>query len=243
MQKLLIAESSDAFRTVLEDALFGKYKIKSCSDGKTAAALLTEFQPDLMILDILLPELDGITLLEGAIHANIRPAVLATTRYVNSYVVERLTRMSVSYVMAEPCDIDAVVVRLRDLHKRISPDLSAEEKQAISGKILLQLGFSNKLHGFYALKIAIPIFASDPSQRLSKELYPEVARILGDCSALQVEHSIRMAIKAAWDNRDEESWNQFFPEGFACAKERPSNRTFIAALSERFSEKIFQMNR
>lgn len=243
MRKLLIAESSDAFRTALEDALRGKYEIKSCSEGKSASALLAQFQPDVVILDIMLPELDGITLLERAIHDSLRPAVLATTRYVNPYVVEMLTRMAVSYVMVEPCDIDAVVVRLQDIAQQITPSFSAEEKQTIAARLLQDLGFSNKLDGFYALKVAIPLFAADPKQRLSKELYPEVASILGNCSAAQVEHAIRTAVKAAWNSHDAECWDSVFPGNTTRVKERPSNRCFIAALSEKFSETLVQTSK
>lgn len=239
MRKLLIAESSDEFRMALEDALHGKYKIRSCASGRTAASLLDTFQPDIMILDMLLPELDGISILERAIASGVCPAVLATTRYINSFILQRLTNMSVSYVMVEPCDTDAVIARVHDLNRHIAPPLSDTEKQAYAGSLLQRLGFPNNLDGFLALKVAIPLLEAEPNQRLSKELYPKVALAIGSCSDLQIEHAIRMAISAAWDKRDAAVWEDFFP-GSTVSGKRPSNRRFISALAERLNQYINQ---
>ena len=63
MYKLLIAESNDELRHALSDLLGSRYILKTCNDGAQARDLLLSFRPDLFVLDLMLPVLDGISLL------------------------------------------------------------------------------------------------------------------------------------------------------------------------------------
>lgn len=83
--------------------------------------------------------------------------------------------------------------------------------------------------GYRQLNIAIPCFALDDSQSLTKELYPYVAGCFGYADWHPVEHSIRTAILDAWARRDTGVWEKYFPN----QKKPPSNKQFIAVLAER----------
>lgn len=85
------------------------------------------------------------------------------------------------------------------------------------------------LSGYRQLCVAIPIFAADVSQPMCGELYPAVAQELGYVDWRAVEFAIRRTILAAWENRDMDAWNEYFP-GIAKA---PSNKRFIATLAQR----------
>ena len=63
MRKLLIAEGSEELRQALAQSLDGEFAVQTCADGETARNLLHDFLPDLVVLDLMLPEIDGITLL------------------------------------------------------------------------------------------------------------------------------------------------------------------------------------
>ena len=78
--KLLIAEGTEAFRIALVEMLGDVYQIRTCAEGNGALDLIRSFQPDLVLLDLMLPGLDGITILERAVASGLRPTVLATTR-------------------------------------------------------------------------------------------------------------------------------------------------------------------
>ena len=74
----------------------------------------------------------------------------------------------------------------------------------------------------------MPMFAENPQQLLTKELYPAVAGICGCKDSRSVEHSIRKAIHAAWQHRDIAIWRKYFTDRNIC----PSNKEFICRLAE-----------
>ena len=85
------------------------------------------------------------------------------------------------------------------------------------------------LSGYRCLCVAISVFAQDISQSMCNELYPAVAKKLGYMDWRAVEFAIRRAILSAWEHRDAEIWEEYFP----CAKKVPTNKQFIATLAQR----------
>lgn len=230
--KLLIADGTEEFRLALQAALPGSYEILSCTGGKEALALLQTDAPDIMVLDLMLPELDGISLLQAAAAYGRMPIVLATTRFVNDYVLESLDQLNVAYLMVKPCDVQATVSRILDLSQRVHPRADGlREPQSQAADLLLRLNIPTKLKGFSYLREAIPLMVTDPSQSITKELYPEVARICGS-RATHVERSIRSAIESAWSIRNAVIWEQYFPSGSGGSPRRPTNAAFITRLAD-----------
>lgn len=238
MRKLLIAESSEDFRFALEDTLSAAYRVKSCSTGKEAKNLVLSFRPDILILDILLPELDGFSILYNTLRSNQRPMVLATTRYLNDYILTTMTQMGVDFIMVKPCDLDAVVARVGDLRKHLIPPATEMERQLLVSKHLRKLGIGLHLDGYQFLKVGIPVFTLDPTQRLSKELYVTIAKTTGFDNAEQVERSIRKAIENAWKQRDEPTWRSYFLPDKTGHIAKPTNRAFICCLSDKLAEDL-----
>lgn len=236
-RRLLIAEGTEEFRLALADALRGTFQLRQCADGTQAQALLNSFHPDVMIVDLMLPGLDGISLLQWAAAAGHRPVVLATTRFVSEYVLESIDKLGVGYLMVKPCDVRATAAHLCELNTRIRPvAVSAPDLKSQASNLLLQLGVPAKLRGFAYLREAIVLKVRRPEQSITKELYPEVAKICG-CGAIHVERSSRSAIETAWENRDEHIWRTYFtPDGSGCIP-RPSNGNFISRLAEHLQGK------
>lgn len=83
--------------------------------------------------------------------------------------------------------------------------------------------------GYKQLHLAIPRYAQDDTQSFTKELYPYVAAHWGHSNWQTVEHTIRMAILYAWEHRDPQVWEQYFPN----STRPPSNKQFIVTLAER----------
>ena len=232
--KLLIAEGTEDFRMALADMLRDSYTLRTCDDGITALELIHEFQPDLLVLDMMLPGLDGITLLQRCAAVERNPIVLATTRFYNDYVLNAAQELGVAYIMVKPCDVWATVARLQDLSRRSNfPVTAAPDPRAYVSDLLLALGIPTKLKGYGYLREAILLMAEDPTQSITKVLYPGVAAIYKKenlrIDAKHVERSIRSAIENAWDRRDEALWRMYFgTDGTG----RPSNGTFITRLAE-----------
>ena len=216
-QTLLIADSSEEFRTTLVQALQGNYRVLCCRTGMEALDILRRETPDLFIMDLMLPEVDGLTLLQRLHELGIHPTILATTRLVNDYVISATTKLGVEYLMIKPCDIRAIVRRVRDLSSRKSRAAAGgPDRRTYVSNLLTALGINNKLRGYNYLRAAIPA----------------VARELR-CTPSQVERSIRNAIQQAWEKRSDETWLRYFPGNEDGSVPRPSNATFICRLADR----------
>jgi len=230
--KLLIADDNEEFRQALADALQGMYYIRTCRTGREALSLLRSFGPDVLVLNLMLPEMDGISLLENAVRSGIRPMVLATTRLDNDYVVESASRLGVEYLMRRPCDVPSTVTRIRDLSRRLKPPLVTQpDPRSQVSNLLLALNVPTRLNGYTLVREAILIKARNPQYAITKELYPAVAAACR-CQKEHVERSIRSAINIAWKRRDEQIWQAYFhPEPDGTIR-RPTNGAFITRLAD-----------
>lgn len=230
--KLLIADANEEFRLALAEALQGAYYVRCCQTGKEALELLRSYSPDVLVLDLMLPELDGISLLQAAVAAGIRPMVLATTPFLNPYVLESSEKLGVGYMMRKPCDIRATVARISDLSQRLLPPLITQpDPRTHVSNLLVSLGIPTKLHGYAYLREAILLMAKDPGQSITKELYPRVSALCR-CEPKHVERSSRNAIESAWAHRDDRIWQLYFPPGPDGIIPRPSNGAFISRLAD-----------
>ena len=230
MPRLLIADNSDEFRQILCDALSSTYSIQTCRDGKQALQLLRTFQPSLLLMDLALPELDGISLLQRAMEEGIEPAVLVVSSFQNAYIQSWLQRFDLSYLMPKPCDLTAIADRLADFSARLAPTpmVVADLHSAISD-LLLHMGFAPNLDGFRFLQVGIPLYLQDPGQSMTKELYVAMGAPYHK-SSKQVERSVRSAIDGAWLHGDQRLWRQYFgtAEGIV---PRPCVSAFICRMA------------
>ena len=229
--KVMIADGEMELLEDLSSALAGLYHVRIAREGHEALTLLRSFAPDILVLDMLLPGLDGISLLQKAAEYDLHPVVLATTRMLSDYMSQTLQKMEVGYVMVKPCDAGAMAARLSDLTQNVKlPLFTSPDSRTMISNILLNLGIPTKLKGYGYLREAIRIFATNPEQTITKELYSEVASRC-NASVTQVERSIRTAIETAWEHQDNNVWRRYFPcEGAAAG--RPTNGEFIARLAD-----------
>ena len=227
MQKLLIADASEPFSDALRDIFQHEFELRVCYDGETALEQLFSFQPDVLILNLMLPYKDGLTVLQESSH---QPRViLAVSSYVNSYIEQVAVALGVQYIMIMPT-VNALRVRLMDMIATTVP-----HKVDLAGKVavhLHSLNFLTHLDGYQQLCVGIPIFANNPSVRLTKELYPAIAESFGTLDARTVEHSIRKSIEAAWMRKNPVVWAKYFlpePDGtIRC----PTNKEFISRVAQ-----------
>lgn len=231
MRKILIADSSEVLCMALTDALQDTYQIRICQDGIAALELLRVYEPDVLVLDLLLPRLDGITLLQMAHQDGIKPLTLATTLLLNDYVTDSLEKFHIGYIMVKPCDTRALIMRVSDLAERLEEaSTPVTDPRTRASELLMELGIPTKLKGFGYAREAILIMCKDFSQSITKELYPAVAEVFGG-SAAQVERSIRNAIEIAWKKRNNKNWSRYFDECTRDNPVKPTNAEFITRLA------------
>ena len=227
MWKLLIADFNEDYRIALTAALKDSYHVLSCRTGTEAWTLLNQENPEIFILDLMLPELDGLTLLERANANGLHPMVLAITPIISSYVYNCTQRLGIEYVIRKPCEIDAIVSRIKDLSQRMNAPTPKVDPVSYITELLLSLTFSTKHNGFSYLREAILLMSKDPAQSVTKVLYPAVAHTFG-CQKENVERSIRTAMDYAWERGNHELWCKYFPD----SGQRPTNAVFISRITE-----------
>jgi len=230
--RLLILDNSDDFPMALEEILREEFQIQYCMDGKEALSLLHSFQPDILLLELMVPGMDGISLLQAAADAEIHPAVLTFTRFYNDYMMTTLAKLGVSYWMIKPCDVHATAQRIRDLVPHLGhQSLMSRDPRMHAGEILFSLGFAAKHDGYNYLLDAIVMELHTPDQSVTKHLYPAIAEKY-NCLQASVEHAIRTAIRSAWLKGDAEVWQQYFCPSQDGTIPRPTNATFISRIAQ-----------
>lgn len=222
---ILIADSNEDFLQALAHALTDRYQIHYCTYGRETLDCLRQTKPDILVLDLMLPEMDGFSILQAC--EGLHPKVLATTSIITPYIQETAEGLGIDYIMRKPCDIYSMVMRIDDLAKH------RYDNDSDIPSILHSMSFSPKHNGTRCLLIAAELFSGNPEQLMTKELYPEVGkRCQPRISGKQVERDIRYAIGKAWDNGNEDAWRRYFPQG-----ERPTNGELISRISEVLQKK------
>lgn len=229
MQKILIADGTAAFRDQLQKNLSLKYQIACAWDGMQVWNLIVKLKPDLLVLDIELPGLDGITLMQRMYAAGYNPAVMVVSRMLSDYAVDTLIQMGVGYLIRKPCDPHVAAIRAEELlrhHVQISQQM-IEDIFAV----MRELGIPTRLHGAKYLPWAITLMANNPNQYITKELYPSVGKRFG-VDGSNVERSIRNAVIKGWNSGREEIWKKYFGDESDGVPKRPNNALFIARMVE-----------
>ncbi len=223
-RKALIADPSEEFREALALALSPGFRVITCVRGDEVPALLASQQPDLLILELSLPGLDGISLLEQLTE---RPPVLVVTDLINEYVHRALVRLDVEYAIRKPCPIQSVADRAFDLVMPLQTSKVPEEFQ----ETLFRLGIPCGRHGFQHLLTGLPLLVRKRDQQLSKELYETIAA-LDRSTPAAVEKAIREVIRRGWTTGDRREWNRLFPGHTHC----PGNKDFLFHMADLLRE-------
>lgn len=227
MKKLLIAVNSEIVSDDLRERLASRFEIVCCHDGTEALAVLNDFRPDLLVIDLMLSGLDGITVLNASLAAGITPRVVALTDYVSSYMAASLEQMDVCSTFRYASDMRVVAARVIEISENL---YQCRSVQAQIRNLIAVLGFNMNAFGTRMTEIAIHLYIQNPKQAVTQELYPAVARVCNG-TATQVERGIRSSIESAWKTRNEEIWRLYFSVGKDGKVSRPTNANFLARIA------------
>lgn len=227
MKKLLIVDSSELFAESLIAFLHNQFHIRVCTDSSRVPHELQTYRPDFLVINVYLPGCDGVTLLRQSGYRV--PHMLAMVPTPTPYAVHALTELGAEYILMYPCAARAVAGHLENMARLSLLPKQQRDPREIVREHLRILGFQDGKLGFPQLCVAIPLFAQDPYQSLSKELQPAVAQICGNASGTQVESQARRLIAETWKNRNPAVWAEYFPD----LHEKPTFHEFLYLLSEK----------
>lgn len=235
-KKILIAESSVEFSEPLCDILEMHYDVCVCHSGLSVKGLLEDFLPDVLVMDLALPGLDGISLLKQICTMQVRPRILLTTCFMSPYVETVISGLGVDLVVLKPCKAEVLAERIEDLLEDEEPHLlmRLQSRSSVSS-MLLELNIPSKRRGFVYLEKGIRQYLKQPGQALTKTLYPDLARE-HYTQPEAVERAIRQVIHESWEKRDDRVWRMYFTPGREGIIPRPTNAEFISGLAERYKQ-------
>ena len=113
MQKLLIAVDSPKITDILERSLEGEFTIFTCNRGDEALQLLESIRPDVLIINLALPHVTGLTVLQNTHFTP--PAILAFTYYISDLVIQESVAAGVGDLLLLPCSLPYILSRLKRL--------------------------------------------------------------------------------------------------------------------------------
>ncbi len=233
-KKLLIADASEDFRVALQEYLQDSYVIRCCWEGNEVLQVMESFKPDVMILGVMLPGVDGVTVLQRAKARGLHTTVMAIIRFQSEYLLDALERLNVGYVITKPCDLSAIAARLEDMlteKQERGEEVTKPDLRTVVDNTLRELSFQLASHGYPPVREAILEAIRQPDQLVTKTLYPAVGDIC-DGSGEQVEHAIRRMITKAWEKRDQKVWDRYFGLGAGGTVTKcPTNKDFILTLA------------
>ena len=251
--RVLIADPNEDVRSLLSDLFSREEDIVVAgyaADGLEAVDRIGELDPDVVLLELVLPRLDGLGVLRKLSETNTQSAVLVLTGFVNSRVVAEAAELGAAYFISKPCDTSELLERVRQcgqtrraprptLLKRGAAPASARSEPSLESvvtEIIHEIGVPAHIKGYQYLREAIILTINDMDaiNAVTKVLYPEVARKFSTTPS-RVERAIRHAIEVAWDRGDVETLQKFFGYTVSGIKGKPTNSEFIAMIADHLS--------
>lgn len=242
-KRILIADSNEDFCQNLRARLnqLPEFEVVGTAyDGSRAVELLREKKPDILMLDLLLPQLDGIAVLREA--AAIVPGMISMvlTGMLTEFAASTAAALGVRYFMTKPCSVDSVAERLMEIlqseNGRENPGSRRAEVdlEAMVTSVIHEIGVPAHIKGYQYLREAIKIAVDDMEviNAITKVLYPQVAKTFSTTPS-RVERAIRHAIEVAWDRGDLDVLQSFFGYTVSNTKGKPTNSEFIALIADR----------
>ena len=242
--KILIANENTEMRKNCREALSraGYTNIDEVTNGADAMQMIERVHPDVVIVDVWLSRLDGITLIRQALHRSYapdrEPVFIVVSMVTNHNIFVEASNAGASLCLPMPIDYAGLVDHIGTLtHNRgsssapaagASPDIETQVT-----KIIHQIGVPAHIKGYQYLRTAILMTISDSDiiNSVTKVQYPSVAKKYATTTS-RVERAIRHAIEVAWDRGDIDTLNSYFGYTVQNNRGKPTNSEFIAMIAD-----------
>ncbi len=261
---VLIADDNQEFSTTLATYLKNQEDmvvVGRAKDGNEALDMVSSLMPDVLLLDVIMPHLDGIGVLEqmNMIKLNKKPICIMLSAVGQDKVTRRAIELGAEYYVVKPFDIDLLITRIRELknykpssqnNNFISREIGTSKQQyidipsnssnrednieALVTNIIHEVGVPAHIKGYQYLREAIIMVINDIDviNQITKCLYPQIANKFHTTPS-RVERAIRHAIEVAWGRGEQKTVENIFGYTISAAKGKPTNSEFIAMISDK----------
>ena len=257
---VLIADDNIEFATTLKkyfDSKDNMEVIAVAKDGEEAFEKIVECQPDVALLDVIMPHLDGIGVLEKLNSTNLEkyPFCVMISAVGQDKITKQAINLGAQYYVVKPFDIEVLIKRIESLKNYQTPDRkpnfvvkktkaeyiqipksekSEENLEALVTNIIHEVGVPAHIKGYQYLREAIMMVVNDiyVINQITKSLYPKIA-FKFNTTPSRVERAIRHAMEVAWGRGQQEAVENIFGYTISAAKGKPTNSEFIAMIADK----------
>lgn len=240
--KLLVVDDNKNLVDMIEEYFSSSNSVMvnlKAYDGVEGLELIKDKQNeyDAIILDLIMPNKDGIYVLEEMKKLGINKKVIVSTSYNSPEVIRKISELGASYYLLKPYDMKDLDKRISELCNKtdsINIDFGYSSLQSSITKILHELGIPSHIKGYQYIRNAIGIIYERPETigGITKELYPELASKF-DTTVSRVERAIRHAIEVSWNRGDWDLMEEIFGHSVDIDKAKPTNSEFIVTIADK----------
>lgn len=259
--KVVIADDNREFCQIVSQFISAREEFEMVGiahDGIEALEMIEKEKPHILVLDVIMPHLDGLGVLEelNKLEECHFPKVVILSAVGQDKITQRAIQLGASYYMVKPFDFNVFIERLMQVAEMdqsyitnmpisqasqsstASMDLIAQNREkdveAKITKVIQEIGVPAHIKGYLYLREAITIVIDDMDYlgAVTKELYPAVANKF-DTTPSRVERAIRHAIEVAWNRGKIETIDRIFGYTINNNKGKPTNSEFIALIADK----------
>ncbi len=250
--KVLVADDNREFCGILKSYFSNDTDfelIDVCTNGMEVINVLQKEEVEVLILDLIMPYMDGIGVLEKINVMNLekRPRIIILTAFGQENITQKAVQLGVDYYILKPFDLEVLGDRVRQVVRDIKGDDSpvsitpssmpvrnSRNLEVEVTRVIHEIGVPAHVKGYQYLRDAIMLVVDEINYlgAVTKELYPTIAQKY-DTTPSRVERAIRHAIELAWDRGDVDKINKVFGYTISGEKGKPTNSEFIAIIADR----------
>ena len=258
---ILIADDNQEFSHTLSSYINNQEDmevIAVAKDGNEAVDMISNTVPDVVLLDVIMPHLDGLGVLEkiNMIKIDKNPICIMLSAVGQDKITQKAIVAGADYYIVKPFDIEVLIKRIREIKffkpnktgnnfitrepKQKYIELSGREEkkeenlEALVTNIIHEVGVPAHIKGYQYLREAIMMVVNDIDviNQITKSLYPKIA-FKFNTTPSRVERAIRHAIEVAWGRGQQEAVENIFGYTISAAKGKPTNSEFIAMIADK----------
>ena len=256
---VLIADDNQEFCRTLATYLGNQEDMEivgMAKDGLEAVEKIGELEPDVAILDVIMPHLDGIGVLERVNNSsklNKRPICIMLSAVGQDKITQKAIALGAEYYVVKPFDIELLIKRIKEIknfrpgvnksftfREQPKPYIRVPEKEGSDNlevlvtNIIHEVGVPAHIKGYQYLREAIMMVVNDIEviNQITKSLYPQIAHRFSTTPS-RVERAIRHAIEVAWGRGEPSVMENIFGYTVSASKGKPTNSEFIAMIADK----------